>query len=101
MAKEIPDGKMHFTLNNKEFALDPIETNIELDAIYSRNKENTNYEHLEEFRGWLLAKVQVQLSLGQADWLWDEIRGGYSREKKARWAEFGLLPTTQESTSSA
>lgn len=70
----IPDGKLHFALQGKELALDPILALREISAIFERTKGKGNYEYIDEFIAWVKTQTGVELAPGEAAALWRAIQ---------------------------
>lgn len=56
---------------------------------------------LDEFRTWVKERTGKEISLGQADSLWDGIMTEYTRSKKARNAELTSPDSIPEPMSTA
>ena len=87
----IPDGRYTFQIGEQSFQIDPIDALQEIDRIVELRKNCVNYEHLDDFRQWLITTAGIELTRTQADWLMDHLRGEYLRGKAERAASLNSL----------
>jgi hypothetical protein len=94
----IPDGTTTFQLGpDVFFKLDVVEAVRQTNAIARDCAGRENFEHLDLFRDWVKEQTGAALTLGQADWLWDEVYRQHVAAKKARLGP----PTSSAPTESA
>jgi hypothetical protein len=90
----IPDCTTQFILGTKPFALDLVDAVDQINQIAKRCEGQDGFEHLDEFKKWIKSVASVELTRGQADYLWDFIQGEYVRAKKQRRPDVDSSPST-------
>lgn len=91
---ELDDGLYPITVKGEEFRIDLIETIKAMDEINIRNRGNTAFEYVGEFREYLRANCQIDVGTTQADKLWELLYLEFYRQKKEWRDAVNLLTST-------
>lgn len=91
----VPPGKTEFVLpDGRRFALDLVETSVQLGKIFKENEGAEDGADLRAFGTWVLTQTGTDLSLSQVDWLWQHVVTERTRAKQVFQRELESLSST-------